>query len=219
MLLLAAQAVQPAPEAVSVAERSRSPAIVRRCNPADGDEIVVCGRNETERYRLPIRSQGFRSQGAGRQRLARAAQADPGRGCGDRILLDHRPRRLHRLLPSRHQAAVSAGSLRDRLLGPEAIPALAPSSARDCRWRRAPAPRGSCRQGPYTGRRAGNGSPAPPRMRRARRLPSPLRPCGGSKQNQTLDAPELHCRDGCACPAYCRVGRAVAVTTVMGAGE
>ena len=63
MLLLAAQAVQPAPEAVSVAERSRSPAIVRRCNPADGDEIVVCGRNETERYRLPIRSQGFDPKG------------------------------------------------------------------------------------------------------------------------------------------------------------
>jgi hypothetical protein len=63
LLLLAAQAAQAAPEEGNLADAARSFAIVRRCDPADGDEIVVCGRNETERYRLPIRSQGFDPKG------------------------------------------------------------------------------------------------------------------------------------------------------------
>ena len=56
LLLLLAQAVQP-----EAGEGARPFTIVRRCQPAEeGEEIVVCGRRDpTERYRLPIRDQGF----------------------------------------------------------------------------------------------------------------------------------------------------------------
>ena len=57
LLFLLAQAAEPAPEV-------RQPRIIRRCETGEGEEIVVCGRrDETERYRLPIRPGGFDRNG------------------------------------------------------------------------------------------------------------------------------------------------------------
>ena len=63
LLLLAAQAMQPAPE--EGVEVLLPVTLVSRCNPAGEDsEIVVCGRRGgSERYRLPIRPQGFDPKG------------------------------------------------------------------------------------------------------------------------------------------------------------
>jgi hypothetical protein len=60
LLLLLAQASAPAAE-----EPLRAPSIVRRCDrTGDADEVVVCGRrDEAERYRLPIRPEGFDKNG------------------------------------------------------------------------------------------------------------------------------------------------------------
>ena len=57
LLLLFAQAAQPGPEEGNI----RPFSIVRRCEAGEeGDDIVVCGRRDrTERYRLPIRPEGF----------------------------------------------------------------------------------------------------------------------------------------------------------------
>lgn len=63
MLLLLAQAAQPGPEdsANPYLEEAARSSPVRRCDrAAQGEDIVVCGRrNEAERYRLPIRPDGF----------------------------------------------------------------------------------------------------------------------------------------------------------------
>lgn len=61
LLILAAQAAQAGPGD----EAMRPPSIVPRCTPGgEGEEIVVCGRrDQTERYRLPIRPQGFDRNG------------------------------------------------------------------------------------------------------------------------------------------------------------
>lgn len=62
LLLLLAQAAQAGPEDSSgpyLEEAARASPVLKRCD-RSGDEIVVCGRrNEAERYRLPIRADGF----------------------------------------------------------------------------------------------------------------------------------------------------------------
>jgi hypothetical protein len=67
LLLLAAQAGQPGMEENAPSEAVVTLTIVGRCDPlpeGGGEEIVVCGRRDrTERYRLPIRPQGFDPKG------------------------------------------------------------------------------------------------------------------------------------------------------------
>ena len=59
LLLLLAQAAGPAPQ-----DAPKPLQIIRRCETGEGEEIVVCGRrDETERYRLPIRPGGFDRNG------------------------------------------------------------------------------------------------------------------------------------------------------------
>jgi len=65
-LLLLAQASQLGPEDSPYLDAAaRASPVARRCDrEARGDEIVVCGRrNETERFRLPIRPDGFDKRG------------------------------------------------------------------------------------------------------------------------------------------------------------
>ena len=61
-LLLVAQAAQLEPEDSAnpyMEQAARTSPVVKRCDRA-AEEIVVCGRrNEAERYRLPIRPDGF----------------------------------------------------------------------------------------------------------------------------------------------------------------
>ena len=59
LFLLAAQAVGPAAGEESYI--AQLPPIVRRCDPTEeAEEIVVCGRrSQADRYRLPIRDEGF----------------------------------------------------------------------------------------------------------------------------------------------------------------
>ena len=69
LLLLLVQAAQSgADEKASgyINEAQKQFGVTRRCERnADPDEVVVCGRrNERERYRLPIRNQGFDKDGA-----------------------------------------------------------------------------------------------------------------------------------------------------------
>lgn len=63
--LPSAASAQPAGSESYLAQAERQFTINARCPPQkEGEEIVVCGRrNETERYRLPIRSEGFDPNG------------------------------------------------------------------------------------------------------------------------------------------------------------
>ena len=50
--------------AAYVAEAAKKFTVIPKCEPGPGGEIVVCGRrNEAEKYRLPIRPQGFDASG------------------------------------------------------------------------------------------------------------------------------------------------------------
>jgi hypothetical protein len=46
-----------------VAEAAKKFAVIPKCEPGPGGEIVVCGRRDEERYRLPIRTEGFDASG------------------------------------------------------------------------------------------------------------------------------------------------------------
>ena len=65
VLLLFLQAASSDPTGAYLAEANKTLSLIRRCDRgADADEVVVCGRrNETERYRLPIRPEGFDKKG------------------------------------------------------------------------------------------------------------------------------------------------------------
>jgi hypothetical protein len=66
VMALASAAAQPANDKAAsyVAEAAKKFAVVPKCEPGPSGEIVVCGRrNEDEKYRLPIRPEGFDASG------------------------------------------------------------------------------------------------------------------------------------------------------------
>ncbi|HLL58280.1 MAG TPA: hypothetical protein VK391_00115 [Allosphingosinicella sp.] len=65
MLSAASAAAQPANDKGIgyLAEAARKFAVVPKCEPGPAGEILVCGRRNEEKYRLPIRAQGFDASG------------------------------------------------------------------------------------------------------------------------------------------------------------
>ena len=89
LLLLLVQGVQGAPDESTTAYIARAEKmfkVISRCGPAtDSDEVVVCGRrSEAERYRLPIRPEGFDPKGTmqsvSRERHSLIQEGDDGIG-------------------------------------------------------------------------------------------------------------------------------------------
>jgi len=87
MVPLASAAAQPTEDKVAgyIAEAAKKFTVLPKCEAGPGGEIVVCGRrSQSERYRLPIRPDGFDKRGpvqsVSRERNALIQEGDSGIG-------------------------------------------------------------------------------------------------------------------------------------------